>query len=421
MAVLPMLKKMIHRGPDFLATHNHKLFTMGFARLSIFGTKIPAAHQPHITRKGRVLTFNGELYNYRSLIGGARSEVEALGALLDEGYDPRQYLDGDYAICYFNPSQQEVTLYRDRFGVCPLYYDLRPYVSVSSEARRLYHAREVPAFGKVVIDLRTRTAERDQMKHYGLTIERKQNQVKVFKSLLHSAVMSRAAHSDGGFSLALSGGFDSSLIAFALASQWLEPESAVCVAMDPESEDARIAQQVARQCGFRFRLLVLKKDAIDAHRAKIIEHLDHREGRPVSAIKWRGAVRNYFAAGESPTKVMLSGEGADELLGGYPSHWSRATHPLSVAAKCLSTVRSMPAINLDRTNKLGMAHSVEYRCPYLESSLSMYMLSLPRERGKGIMRRLLDNYATRINIPTDLMRRGKYGREEDLLAKTLEG
>jgi hypothetical protein len=66
---------------------------------------------------------------------------------------------------------------------------------------------------------------------------------------------------------------------------------------------------------------------------------------------------------------FLGGDGPDELIGGYPSHHKFA-RAYRTTAKRLSTVRSMQHFNLDRTNKMGMAHSKEYRAPFLESTLS---------------------------------------------------
>lgn len=407
-----VLKAMRYRGPDEQQIFGSKSFCVGVNRLAIVDTVSIFAMQPWTTRKGRIIAFNGEIYNYRQLDPSARSEVSLLGEMIDRRLDPRQFCDGDYAILYYSPSEEKITLYRDRFGVCPLYYQLRPFVSVCSERRRLQNPREVPAFGKVVIDLSMRKVRSvDVMKHYGATCV---NWTALIDTLLH-AVHSRAMHSDVGFSLALSGGLDSSTIAYALNAMSLRPSAMITVALNEDSDDLRYSREVAADLGWPLQEIIVSPEELFADKADIFTHLDSPH-KPITALKWRGAVRNWFAAKYCSTKVMLSGEGADELLSGYPSHWRNSSIPYLVAAKSLSTIRSMPSINLDRTNKLGMAHSVEYRVPYLESSLSYALLSEPRVQGKPALQTLLH---LALGAKMKIANRPKYGNDEPLLEESM--
>lgn len=400
-------------------------FEVGLARLSIVNTFEPAATQPHSSRKGRVVAFNGELYNYKQLCPEARSEVEALGLMLDYGLDPRQFLDGDYAIIYYDPSNQTILLYRDRFGMCPLYFQTSPVVAVSSERRRLTGKRvwEVPAHGKVSINLKTRSHRSSLLPHYGITCKSGQNESDVFLNLFLDAVKSRALHSDTGFSAALSGGLDSSAVVLACKALELPVCAAITVVSPENSDDSRYANLIAEYAKLSsHRTIVVGLEEMVEAAPQILEHLDHPYKLP-TPLKWRASVRNWFVAKHSPTRVILCGEGADEVIEGYPPHTTRLSgHPYKLSDRQLTAIHSLPAINLDRTNKLGLAHSKEYRAPFLASTLSYWLMSLGKRVGKQILRDALKT----LGAPPALLERPKWGTDEkffdesfSLVARTL--
>jgi asparagine synthase (glutamine-hydrolysing) len=402
---------MRYRGPDQQLIKHEAGFSVGLARLAIIDTNCPEAEQPHRTAKGRIVAFNGEIYNYKNLSPAARSEVELLGAMLDERLDPRQFVDGDYAIIYFSPSQKLITLYRDRFGMCPLYFQVHPFVAVSSERRRLKgKVREVPAHGKVVIDLTKRAVtEENSIPHYGIICASSAtDEIDTAETLLLDAVASRATHSDMGFSATLSGGLDSSAIILACSALGLKPSKAITVVAPQNSDDLRYAELVAREADVDLEVIKVTQEMMDHAVPEILKHLDH-PGHLPTPLKWRASVRNWFAAAASPTRVLLCGEGADEVIEGYPPHTLRhAATPYRIAARQLVALRSLPVINLDRTNKLGLAHSIEYRAPFLASTLSYWLMSATRDPGKGLLRNVLG----RLGAPRELLTRPKWGSDE---------
>lgn len=405
------LHAMGYRGPDSSHTLKRGAMVMGLARLAIVDTFAPEAQQPHLSAKENVTVFNGEVYNYRALDSSAKSEVALIGAMLDEGLDVRQFFDGDYAIANFNPSTSILSLFRDRFGVVPLYYQTRPRVEVSSEARRLKNPREVPAHGRVVIDVRKRQVLRkDTLPLYGAT----EDLILLPAALqaLMRASASRALHSDTGFSVALSGGLDSSLVLLALHAQGIAPRECLVTYFSPFSDDLHAARALADKLKVQLREIAIPPPSQlreSGEAEQVIEHLDSRP-RP-SAMRYRGALRSWFVAKHASSRVVLGGDGGDELLGGYPCH-----HPdrfglkrYRVAAKRLSTLRSMQHFNLDRTNKMGMAHSTEFRSPLLASTLSQVLLSAYWTPGKDLLRQL----ARHLGAPVEVHRReSKYSPDE---------
>ena len=406
------LWEMRYRGPDASRVEFYRgSFKLGLCRLAIVDTEVPWASQPFITKKERVLAFNGEIYNYRDLCPGTPSEVCMLGnELLDKGWDPRVYLDGDYAIVYYDPSNALVTLYRDRWGCCPLYFQLRPFVAVSSERRRLTNPREVPAHGKVVIDLRKRRVRLWDVisRHYGVTNSSDVHAPTILTPLFLDAVDRRARHSDAGFSVALSGGLDSCAVLLAAAALGHKPR-AITVALRPDTDDMLVAEQVAKSTRVRWTRACVEPEFVLAHSAEIFEHLDHPHKLP-GPIKFRAAVRSWFVAKEAETKVILTGDGSDEIFEGYPPHTKRyAAAPLTLSHHQLQAVRSMPHINLDRTNKIGLRWSKEYRTPFLDSTFSYVALSLRKQVGKQMLREV----ARHLGAPEALLNREtKWGNDE---------
>lgn len=419
--VLDALAALRHRGPDgsrmmTRAAWPRTFFHIGFTHLRIKDTRSPDAEQPFESRTGRITVLNGELYNYKHIDPLTPSEVVLVTSLIDEHLDPRQHLDGDYAILSYDPGAQRVTLYRDRFGSCPLYYQTRPDIAVSSERRLLDNPREVPAHGRIVLDLRkSRVVSRDVMRHYGAVAG--DVKMSTLADTFVEAVRSRAMHSDAhAFSVAYSGGIDSSLILYALRALDLQPRALLTTFFANGSEDlywARLMAGMLRMPLLSFQVGIESSE----ERQRILEHLD--SAKPPTALRWRGALRTWCVAKHSPTRVVLTGDGADELVGGYPQHWGmlgphrapptwRSPHPYRVTARCLTSIRSMPVMNLDRTNKMGMAHSKEFRSPFLASSLSYMLLGATRLPNKQLLRDLL-RY---MGAPAGLCARSKYSPDE---------
>ena len=403
------LHAMRYRGPDASRVVSANRFALGLARLAIVTTSEPAAVQPHQNaRTGVITVLNGEVYNYRCLDEHARSEVELMSDILQAGEDPRAYCDGEYAVAQYNPSLSTLTLYRDRFGVCPLYYQTAPHVAVSSEARRLASPQRVPANGRVLIDVASRSVLlREQWPIYGATNDGDERAV---LSVLDDAVASRANHTESGFSVALSGGLDSSLLVAVLMSLGLRPDALLCAAFSERSDDAYYAQQVADY--FRLPLTVCPiptNEALGNEAFDVLEHLDAPPAT-ITALRYQGALRSWTVAKHSPTRVILCGDGVDELVGGYGSHVPGFETPhWRTARKRLTSLRSMSSFNLDRTNKMGMAHSCEFRPPFLAAAVSQALLALPWRPRKATVRRMCEYY----QLPREVYERPeKYSADE---------
>lgn len=411
-----VLRAMHYRGPDARRVETRGGFALGHVRLAIVDTKSEEAVQPRRTRKGNVLAFNGEIYNYRHLDAQAESEVQLLEALIEAGVDPRQVCDGDYAIVHWNPSQQLLTLWRDRFGACQLYFQVLPHVAVSSEARRLENPIAVHAFQRVRIGVGERAGfvERDTFTHYGVTCSAGVSE-HTLAPLIADAVLSRARHTDRGFSVIVSGGLDSLVIAAAVRAVGLHPaEALVALPHNAREEEARV-QAICRHLGIPLCIVTVTSQWAQEQRAAIEEHLEcGRTGIGMNELRWRMALRTWAVAGVCTSRVLLSGEGADEVVEGYPPHTTRDTPQWEKVQHQLAAVRSLATLNLDITHKLGLAHSVEVRSPFLASTLSYLLLSARRAYGKQWLRWVLREWG----VPERLFPETKWSGADVAMGQT---
>ena len=124
-----MIRNIEHRGPDSTSVIISKYFSSATARLAI--EKIKEGHQPIISKNKRyILSFNGEIFNYKNIIRkfsfeneNVNSEIKLLEKLFQlKGTTFVNELEGQFAISIYDLQKQKLYLFRDRFGIRPLYY-----------------------------------------------------------------------------------------------------------------------------------------------------------------------------------------------------------------------------------------------------------------------------------------------------------
>jgi asparagine synthase (glutamine-hydrolysing) len=395
-----MVRVIAHRGPD---EHRYASFGgvhVGHARLSI--VDIEAGVQP-VEDDRAIVAFVGEVYNYAALTTGLPvSEAATLLEIAPDNREFSRYLDGKFAVVVVDKSRRTITLARDLFGVIPLYYQRAPF-AVSSERKALARAIPVRAGETLTFGFDGRLRRRWRFDPFRLT--RAPVDDDAIASLFAHAVRKRVLHSAAPVSVALSGGLDSALV-LAEAVKHGNVREAVTVSLDGDSDEVASAVEVARAFGVEHRIVDITRDQIASMMPGIRWALEDPTENPV---KLRGAIRNYFVAMHARARVILSGEGADEIACGYPSHVGRVG--LALDKKSLSTVRSMPSINLDRVNLCGMAWGKEYRVPFLDHDFALALMNMQHDVGKPVLRRL----AARLGVPRCAIDRSKYSIEEQSL------
>ena len=354
-----MLAPMLHRGPDGRGTWAENELALGHLRLSILDLS-ERASQPIATAGGEgVLVYNGEVYNYREL----RAELEREGAVFASSGDtevvlqallrwgPRRAIprfNGMFAIAWFDRRARELWLARDRFGIKPLYKAERAGALLfASEPQALLAHPDLPCRpdrlaiasfallgrpdprltlfeGVEAIEPGTwwrvgaKGSERQRYFHVldDLDVERllapePRNVVTRFEEILDASVRLHLA-SDVPLATMCSGGVDSSLVA-ALASRHVKDLHGYVAEAAFERGEGDAAQRVADHLGMHLTRVRMDRES----HLRLWPEAVRFDGHPChhrSSVALLAVARVCRADG---VKVLLNGEGSDELFGGY--------------------------------------------------------------------------------------------------------
>jgi asparagine synthase (glutamine-hydrolysing) len=349
------LRAVAHRGPDGRAVFMAGPVALAHARLAITGGDSGA--QP-IVRDHLVLVANGELYGHaeeRARLERAgrrfatRSDSELAIALYEEvGLDAFARLRGEFALALWDGREERLVCARDRFGVRPLYYaEHEGSLLVASSVRALFalgvpRAWDEDALHQVLSMQYARPGEtlfrgirslrpgsRLVADRAGVTVEPyaevsfaaspepldEGEAIARFRELLRDAVRERL-EAEVPVALQLSGGLDSSAVV-ALAAERQRDLTCLTVSFredgPSELDELEHARCVAEHVGARHEVVVVESgDVLGA----LGEAVERAEGPAINAhlpAKWLLAKR----ARELGFRVLLTGEGADELLAGY--------------------------------------------------------------------------------------------------------
>jgi asparagine synthase (glutamine-hydrolysing) len=354
-----MLDAIWHRGPDDVGTHLAQGIGLGVRRLSIID--LEGGHQPMTNENGEVVVVtNGEIYNYRELAARLRrqghtiatsSDSEVLVHLYEErGEDFVDELRGMFGSAVWDSQRERLVLARDRLGVKPLYYadvngtlifgseikailqhpllEIRPRLSALQQFLALKYVPSPATLfegifslppGHLLVcgrggasvrrywDVSFDHAERIESGSEDEAAER-------LEELLFDAVKSHLV-SDVPFGAFLSGGLDSSTVV-ALMSQILDsPVRTFAVGFEGAGgsvSELPYARLVAKHWETEHHeVLISAKDFVD-HLENVVWHLDQPIADEASLPSY---MVSQLAAGH--VKMILSGEGGDELFAGY--------------------------------------------------------------------------------------------------------
>ncbi len=415
-----MMNRLIHRGPDAEGMVSFQNATLGHRRLSIMD---PAGgRQPIVTEDKRTaIVANGEIYNFaplkEELSGGhafsTSSDSEVALHLYEEiNWNMADRLDGMFA--FILSDGEEFFAARDPVGIKPLYYGRSGHRTVfASELKALSgRAADVKEFPPGTF-FHTRTGF-----HKYRPIPKAEPEdrsvddwCRVIRETLERVVTKRLM-SDVPLGAFLSGGLDSSVIA-AIARAHMPELHTFSVGLEG-SEDLEAARRVARHIDSVHHEFVFTVDEIRHCLPEIIFSLESFDQDLV-----RSAVPCHFVSrlASEYVKVILTGEGADELFGGYAYHKDfDDTMPLH--EELHRSVASLHNINLQRVDRLTMAHSIEGRVPFLDlemielgqripSKLKIYTAQNGKRIEKWILRKACEDL-----LPTEIVWRDKQQFDE---------
>ena len=406
-----MLDTMRHRGPDDLGLFVDDGVAIGQARLSIID--VAGGHQPILSEEGGAcIVANGEIYNYRQLaeeLGRhsfrTKSDSEVpLHMYEEEGPALAARLDGMFALAIWEGSN--LYLARDPVGIKPLYYAISEGTFYfASEIKALLAVtgsgiREFPNGHWYRTDMGFR-----RFSYWPTSIHPEMDSVaaaREIRRLLEAAVEKRLM-SDVPLGAFCSGGLDSALVT-ALAARHLDTFHTFSTGMEG-APDLESALRASEHLGTTHHIREFTEDEVLEQLPRVIWHLESFDAALV-----RSAVPTYFVAelASRYVKVVLTGEGADELYAGY--RYLRDFAPEALHSELARITRALHNLNLQRTDRMTMAHSIEGRVPYLDWTHLGFALALRVEWKVGgsprVEKWILRQVAEGI-LPEDLVWRGK--------------
>ncbi|MEZ9059621.1 asparagine synthase B [Vibrio pelagius] len=385
---LEMSKKLRHRGPDWSGIYASDKAILAHERLAIVGLNSGA--QPLYSQdKKHVLAVNGEIYNHKELRARYQdkyefqtdSDCEVILALYQElGADLLEELNGIFAFVLYDEEKDEYLVGRDHIGIIPLYqgYDEHGNYYVASEMKALVPVCKTVSEFPPGCSYGSKDAEPQRYyvrdwNEYAAVQGNSTSKEELTEAL--EAAVKRQLMTDVPYGVLLSGGLDSSITS-AVAKRF----AAMRIEDDEQSEawwpqlhsfavglegapDLVAAREVADKIGtVHHEMTYTIQEGLDAIRDVIY----HIETYDVTTI--RASTPMYLLARKIKAmgiKMVLSGEGADEIFGGY-LYFHKAPNAKEFHEE---TVRKLLALNMfdcARANKSLAAWGVEGRVPFLD-------------------------------------------------------
>jgi asparagine synthase (glutamine-hydrolysing) len=421
-----------HRGPDWSGIYSSEHAILVHERLSIVDTEHGA--QPLYNEdKKNILAVNGEIYNHKTLAANLNgdyqfktgSDCEVILPLYEEfGVDFVDKLQGMFAFCLYNETDNSYLIARDHMGIIPLYtgYDDEGNFYVASEMKALMPiCKTVSEFPPGHI-FDSRVGELQQYykrnwQKYSAIKDNTTSKTKI-REALEESVKSHLM-TDVPYGVLLSGGLDSSLISaitqkFAarriedndLAEAWWPKVHSFACGLEG-SPDLIAAKTVAESIGtIHHSVVFTEQEGIDA----LQEVIYHLETYDVTTI--RASTPMYLMARKIKAmgiKMVLSGEGADELFGGY-LYFHKAPNAQEFHEELNRKLDRLHKFDCLRANKSMSAWGIEARVPFLDKNfMDVAMRINPEDKmcGNGKMEKAILRESFEGYLPKEILWRQK--------------
>jgi asparagine synthase (glutamine-hydrolysing) len=448
-----------HRGPDDTKFIFEDIFGYGFVRLSIID--IAGGQQPLFNEtKNLCLICNGEIYNYKYLrnllidkghIFSTQSDIEIIIHLYEEyGYKCIDYLEGMYAFSIYDNENKILILGRDHIGIKPLFYKFEHnYLKFGSELKLfedgVFNDQSIIERNLFGFILNTNATIYENIKQVSpgciLQIDLS-NKVYEYKSnfitrqvcledALFKAVETHLLNSDVSVGIALSGGLDSSLIA--VISKEINKDIQTFTAYDKNMEDVYFARLVANKYNINHNEIKLSLKDLDIDIYNVLDGVIDINKSCTFDTKGDIVVYLFYKQISKYVKVLLSGDGGDELFGGYWMHAKPLGYKDLLNKKSnyketsllnklfpendeqlgkknvldILFYSALPNYHLWTLDRCSMKCGVEARVPYLDVNVINSVLNnynTEERQGKKLLYNLYKKY-----LPKELIERKKMG------------
>jgi asparagine synthase (glutamine-hydrolysing) len=471
--VAPLIGKMLscmkNRGPDGmgLSTENQIVYSdtfdnplisqveghdvLGHSRLAIVGGS--CGQQPFVScDKKLILEHNGEIYNYKEIRKNlsahhtftTSTDSEVIVHLLEDHYQNTKgdlveaikrtvsQLDGIYVLAIREQSTGNIVLVRDGIGVRQIYYgESSDFIAFASERKALWKIamsdqikRLLPGYALVIshkegssnfktalfpISVNTKKSICEK---YSILYTDIDSAVNAYGNTLAESMRKRVSDFKK-IGIVFSGGIDSVIVAY-LAKQ-MAPEVICYTSGIKDSSDILNSLEIAEKLDLKLEVEQMTESDVESTIPKIINIIeDDNMGQVEVAIPIYGAVK---LAHEQGIRVMLTGQGADELFGGY-SWYSKIVKKHGyekIQGYLIEDLKLLYKETLEREDKITMSQSIELREPFLDTNLIDTVLRIdPRlniqnngnnydNLGKRVHRKL----AEKLGIPKEIAYRIK--------------
>ena len=390
------LSKLSHRGPDEKDIQDSDKFIFGHTRLSI--VDLESGKQPfqtQVDQESLCWIHNGEIYNHETLkkeliekykidFSFSKSDSSVIGPLIQklgiEGFDK---LDGVFATIV--SVGDELFVARDPMGVKPLYYgyDTQDRIWFASEMKAIVeHCERIETF----LPGQAWSSKTGFYQYYtpkyreeSLSFE---SQIEKAKTSLREGLIKatqKRLMADVSVGSLLSGGLDSSLVA-AIAAKELKKVGkklhTYSIGMNRDSLDLLRARQVSKHIDSEHHeVLFTAQEGIDALK-DMITLLETYDVTTIRASTPMHLMTKVIS--KDGIKVVLSGEGADEIFGGY-LYFAHAPTSMAFHEECLRRVKRLHTADLLRADRSTMGASVEARVPFLDKDFLEISMAIDPE------------------------------------------
>lgn len=433
------LNYLENRGPDMtshssLSVNEFANLFMGFTRLAIMDVTI-AGQQPFSDSDGNVVICNGEIYNYKNLLTEheisttSHCDCEILLPLYKKvGFYKmiENELDAEFAIILYSESEKKLYVARDRYGVRPLYYGYNTTTQTfgfASELKALHDVMEyvvqLPPNCILTIDLSVRysnivesVSKYNYYNYDNLQYKQGLNDVNYIQEQINcflTEAVRKRLQSDRPVGFLLSGGLDSSLIV-AIASRILGPDNITCFSVGCDgSPDVEAAKKVVQYLGItKHHIIPFSLEEGYESLTEVIRAIETYDVTTIRASTPQYLMAKYIA-NNTDIRVLLSGEGSDEIHGSY--RYFRNSHdPNEFHNETIRLLCDLYLFDNKRTDRTTAAHGLEVRVPFLDfayvefiTSINPYLLMYrPDYMEKKILRDSFVGY-----LPDEILYRSK--------------
>jgi len=384
-----MLETINYRGPHETWVNKQSPVNLGCLELNVGGNCKDGAHHAYDGEVAAIM--DGRVYNQEK---GSMTDAEAVIALYKKyGIRFAGKINGDFACAVSDGG--EMLLARDWVGIKPLYYGHSDgKLCFASEAKALVGiADDVKEFPPGYVYSQEQGFKKYKSEAVDTPeFEDYEQGKKVVRQLLMEATEKRMKDNAVG-GILLSGGLDSSLIAY--MAHEIKPDIECYTVSMEEGQDLPLAKDVTKYLGIKHHILIFGEEETKEILPLAIHHQEMYEESCV-----HGAIANFIAGRfVSPhTKVVLTGEGADEFLAGYDGQFRQGSNSAEIASIVDRLINVAHNTALQRLDRLNAANNYESRTPFLDASVIDFSLKIPiqhkihgeEQTGKWIVRQAFE-------------------------------